>query len=112
MTKIRTLIPENARPGKSIIQVINPRTGKAVRVRVPKEAIPGQAIELDIPDEPMPEQPASGGLPPPIKEPMKDGADRMIGTTEPGPENADGMREFYLKSFMNFRVRATSKCTK
>ena len=51
MTKIRTLIPPNARPGKSLIQVINPRTGKAVRVKVPKEAIPGQAIELEVPDE-------------------------------------------------------------
>lgn len=51
MVKLRTLIPVNAKPGKSIIQVVNPRTGKPSRVRVPKDAVPGQAIELDIPEE-------------------------------------------------------------
>jgi len=51
MGKIKTVIPVNAKPGKSVIQVVNPRTGKPVRTRVPPEAVPGQAIEIEIPDE-------------------------------------------------------------
>ncbi len=45
------MIPANAKPGKSVIQVLNPQTGKPVRAKVPKEAVPGQAIELDLPDD-------------------------------------------------------------
>ena len=52
MTKVRTVIPINAKPGKSVIQVTNPLTGKPVRAKVPKDAIPGQTVELDIPDDP------------------------------------------------------------
>lgn len=51
MTKVRTVIPMNAKPGKSVIQVINPSTNKPVRARVPKDAIPGQTVELDIPED-------------------------------------------------------------
>ena len=51
MTKVRTVIPANAKPGKSVIQVMHPKTGKPTRVRVPKAAIPGQMVELELPDE-------------------------------------------------------------
>lgn len=50
MTKVRTIIPANAKPGQSVIQVEHPKTGKPTRVQVPKEAIPGQMVELDLPD--------------------------------------------------------------
>jgi hypothetical protein len=52
MTKIRTVIPSNAKPGQSIIQVTHPKTGKPTRILVPKNAIPGEMIELQLPDEP------------------------------------------------------------
>lgn len=51
MTKVRTIIPSNAKPGRSIIQVVNPHTGIATRVRVPPHVIPGQVIELDLNNE-------------------------------------------------------------
>ena len=52
MTKVRTVVPQNAKPGQSIIQVVNPSTGKPVRVQVPKDSIPGQMVELDLADGP------------------------------------------------------------
>ena len=52
MPKIRTVIPINAKAGKSVIQVTNPKTGKPVRTRVPADAVPGQAIEIDLPEDP------------------------------------------------------------
>ena len=52
MVKIRTVIPASAKPGSSIIQVMHPKTGKPNRVRVPIGAIPGQVIELELPDAP------------------------------------------------------------
>jgi hypothetical protein len=58
MTKVRTVVPTNATPGKSLLQVVNPKTGKSVRVRVPQDAVPGAMIELSLPDEP------NNGLPP------------------------------------------------
>lgn len=51
MTKVRTVIPVNAKPGVSIIQVSHPKSGNPTRVVVPKNAIPGQMVELDLPDE-------------------------------------------------------------
>lgn len=51
MTKVRTIIPTNAKPGRSIIQVTNPHTGVATRVRVPPHVLPGQVIELDLNNE-------------------------------------------------------------
>lgn len=51
MTKVRTVIPANAKPGQSMIQVIHPKTGKPTRVKVPKSAVPGQMVELELPDE-------------------------------------------------------------
>lgn len=51
MTKVRTVIPINAKPGKSVIQVTHPTTGRPVRAKVPRDAIPGQTVELDIPDD-------------------------------------------------------------
>jgi hypothetical protein len=48
MVKVKTVIPVNAKPGISIIQVKNPRTGMPTRVRVPPESTPGQIIELDL----------------------------------------------------------------
>jgi hypothetical protein len=50
MTKVRTVIPPNAKPGQSVIQVKHPKTGKPTRVQVPKNAVPGQMIELELPD--------------------------------------------------------------
>lgn len=51
MTKVRTVVPANATPGRSLLQVVNPKTGKSVRVRVPEDAVPGAMIELSLPDE-------------------------------------------------------------
>jgi hypothetical protein len=51
MTKVRTIIPANAKPGQSIIQVTHPKTGKATRVIVPKNAEPGKMVELELPDD-------------------------------------------------------------
>ena len=51
MTKVRTVIPVNAKPGVSIIQVSHPKSGNPTRVVVPKNAIPGQMVELELPDE-------------------------------------------------------------
>ena len=51
MTKIRTVIPSNAKPGQSIIQVTHPKTGKPAKILVPTHAIPGEMIELQLPDE-------------------------------------------------------------
>ena len=109
MTKIRTLIPANARAGKSIIQVINPLTGKAVRVRVPKEAIPGQAIELDIPDGPESSadqvvSPLKGDdpsrLPPPNSQTVDQGASDVTGPEKPGMAfNYTGMLKLDILSF-------------
>lgn len=50
MTKIRTVIPSNAKPGQSIIQVTHPKTGKPTKILVPSHAIPGEMIELQLPD--------------------------------------------------------------
>jgi hypothetical protein len=44
MTKIRTVIPPNSKPGRSVIQVVHPNTGRPVRIRVPKDAKPGSSI--------------------------------------------------------------------
>lgn len=52
MTKVRTVIPANATPGKSLLQVVNPKTGKPVRVKIPADAVPGALIELQLPDDP------------------------------------------------------------
>ena len=54
MTKVRTVIPANAKPGQSVIQVMHPKTGKPTRVKVPKAAVAGQMVELDLPDEVSP----------------------------------------------------------
>ena len=51
MVKIRTVIPPNAKPGTSVIQVVNPKTNKPTRIRVPANAQPGQVIELELPDD-------------------------------------------------------------
>ena len=51
MVKIRTVIPPNAKPGTSVIQVVNPRTNKPTRIRVPANAQPGQVIELELPED-------------------------------------------------------------
>jgi hypothetical protein len=56
MTKVRTVIPSNAKPGHSIIQVTNPRTGRPVRILVPKNASPGKMMELHLPDENAPQR--------------------------------------------------------
>lgn len=52
MVKIRTVIPPNAKPGTSVIQVVNPKTNKPTRIRVPSNAQPGQVIELELPEDP------------------------------------------------------------
>ena len=52
MVKIRTVVPDNAKPGLSVIQVVHPKTGRPSRVRVPSDAKSGQVIELELPDEP------------------------------------------------------------
>jgi hypothetical protein len=52
MVKIRTVIPPNAKPGTSVIQVVNPKTNKPTRIRVPANAQPGQVIELELPEDP------------------------------------------------------------
>jgi hypothetical protein len=49
--RIRTLIPANAKPGVSLIQVTNPKTGRPARILVPKSAVPGKMIELELPDD-------------------------------------------------------------
>lgn len=71
MTKVRTVVPANAKPGKSIIQVIHPKTGKAVRTTIPKDAVPGQMVEIEIPDDSdiptgIKSEPAKLDLPPPV----------------------------------------------
>ncbi len=52
MVKIRTVIPPTAKPGTSVIQVVNPKTNKPTRIRVPANAQPGQVIELELPEDP------------------------------------------------------------
>lgn len=49
--RIRTLIPINAKPGVSLIQVTNPKNGRATRILVPRNAIPGKMVELELPDD-------------------------------------------------------------
>jgi hypothetical protein len=67
MVKIRTVIPQNAKPGTSVIQVVNPKTNKPTRIRVPANAQPGQVIELELPDDSTKSTPSStaklGGIP-------------------------------------------------
>lgn len=69
MVKIRTVIPPNAKPGTSVIQVVNPKTNKPTRIRVPSNALPGQVIELELPEDPNRSISSSsnklGSVPPP-----------------------------------------------
>ena len=92
MTKVRTVVPPNAKPGKSIIQVTHPKTGKAVRSTVPKDATPGQMIELEIPDPPespqqsKPEQ-SKLELPPSTSASVKP-VDRDVSEPKDSPQGA------------------------
>ena len=62
MTKVRTVVPANATPGRSLLQVVNPKSGKSVRVKVPADAVPGAMIELQLPDEPETRLPPRASL--------------------------------------------------
>ena len=77
MVKVRTVVPMNAKPEKSVIQVMNPKTNKPSRVKVAANAQPGQVVELDLPDEPV-------KLPPPSN--TKD-MDRSITTATQKRDN-------------------------
>lgn len=85
--RIRTLIPVNAKPGISLIQVTNPKTGRPARILVPKTAVPGKMVELELPDDELLSKPransSSANVDSGWSEQRRNSESRGLGTSKP-----------------------------